>query len=153
MDSAEKALRRAAYMLSRRSYSRQELYDKLLAKEVSGKDAAFCVKRLTELNVLDDEAYAKAVADNYSGRGYGIFRVRQELKKRGIADETVDELLDAPPDPEEKICALIREKLRGKMPDRKELKRLNDYLSRRGFSYGEIASAFRKLLSVDEFID
>ena len=152
-DSAEKALRRAGYILSRRSYSKQELFDKLCEKGESESDAAYAVARLAELSVLNDEAYARAILENYSARGYGIHRVRQELVKRGIPRDMVGDILCDTPDPTDNICTLIKNKLRSKDPDRKEVKRITDFLARRGYSYDEISPALRKTISKDEFED
>ncbi len=153
VDSAEKALRRAALMLSRRTYSKQELFDKLLQKGCSVSDAENAVLRLCELNVLDDVSYALRIREDYFARGYGLYRVRQELKKRKIARETIDELLSETPDPDEKIRDLILQKLRGYPPDLRTRKRISDFLIRRGYSYDEIAPAMRRLFPEDDFYD
>ena len=152
-DPARKAFRRAGYLLSRRAYSERELFDKLLSKGVSEEDAAAAVKRLLELRLLDDEAYAKGVAERCFARGYGAFRVRRELLKRGVSPEITDGLLTAAPDMTDTLCAEIRKKLATKTPDHKELKKVADSLYRRGYSWDEIMSAIHKTVSDDEFGD
>ncbi len=48
------------------------------------------------------------------------------------------------PETEEKIHRLIRSRLKSSNPDRAELKRLVDYLFRRGFTWEEIKSALNR---------
>ncbi|MCX7614669.1 MAG: recombination regulator RecX [Clostridiales bacterium] len=152
-DTAEKAFRRAGYMLSRRSYSRQELFDKLCSKGITQNDAAYAVEKLSKLKLLNDEAYSRSVIENYVARGYGIHRVRQELLKRGIPYDMIDEQLSDIPSQTEKIRSLIEKKLPAKDPDRKQIKRVSDYLARRGFSFDEISPVLRQTISKDEFED
>jgi regulatory protein len=45
---------------------------------------------------------------------------------------------------ENKLDELIRKKLRGAEPTREDLKKVSDYLARRGFGWEEISTALEK---------
>ena len=153
--SERDALReKALSLLSRRSYSRQELLDKLTARKKGEgelppgrREAAEAVAgRLTELGLLDDGAYALAVARHCAAKGYGPGRVRQELYRRKVPREYWEEALaqgeeeDAAP----LLDAFVAKKLRGEVPDRAALKRVSDALARRGYRWEDISAALAR---------
>ncbi|MDP4108984.1 MAG: regulatory protein RecX [Bacillota bacterium] len=153
VDSSKEALKRAGYMLSRRAYSKRELFEGLTEKGFSDDDAYSAVSKLSELNVLDDAKYAESLIRNYTMRGYGMLRVRQELIKHRIPREIIDELINENDAQDELVCALIRKRLRGKTPDRNELKRVSGFLVRRGFSFEQISSSIRKVFGEAEYYE
>ena len=55
-----------------------------------------------------------------------------------------DEVLADLDDPSEAIDALLRQKLRGRITDRRELKRVSDALARRGYHWTDISAALRR---------
>ena len=143
-ESRRKALNTAAAVLQYKNRSRQELYQRLLEKDVAEEDAAYAVERLVELGLMDDGAYAQSLAHNYAARGYGPARVRQELKKHLLEEEDISAALeDFSPD-YDKMNAYIRSRLGGKTPDRREIKKITDGLFRRGFSWGDIRHAMQE---------
>ncbi len=75
-------LQRAAAMLGRRALSRRDLVQKLTEKGSLPEDAMRAADRMEELGVLDDEAYAAAVVRQYSARGWGEKKLRDELFRR-----------------------------------------------------------------------
>ena len=54
-------------------------------------------------------------------------------------------------DPAQAIDALVEKRLRGRTPDRQELKKLSDALARRGYRWGEIHEALRRYGAQVEF--
>jgi SOS response regulatory protein OraA/RecX len=97
------------------------------------------VEALRRYNYVNDEEYARRYAEARvsSGRS-GARRTRLELRAKGIADDEVIETavrnaVDSAPE-DATIDRLVEKKLRGKdAPDRAELRRLRDFLLRRGF--------------------
>ena len=69
----------------------------------------------------------------------------QKLFEKGVPRELWDEAMDALPDPAELIGRYLESKLHGTLPDEKEKKRLTDALLRRGFSWGEVRTAWNAL--------
>ena len=132
----------ALNLLSARPLSRHELRRKLEEKECPPGQALEIADRLTELGYLNDAAYAVTVVKHYTAKGYGPYKIRDELWRRGVPREYWEEAMEQREDPAEKMDAFITQKLRGiENPDRKELKKVSDALARRGFSWEEIHAA------------
>ena len=99
---------------------------------------------LERLGLLNDHAYAETLVRHYSAKGYGPYRLREELRRRGVPREYWDEVLADLDDPSEAIDALLRQKLHGRITDRRELKRVSDALARRGYHWTDISAALRR---------
>ena len=83
----EKALR----LLEFRSHSEKELRDKLLRAGAKAEDLPEIFDFLREYSFINDAEYAKKIArDLQNLNKYGIRRIRDELKSRGI------EIIDTP---------------------------------------------------------
>ena len=148
------ALKKAANILSRKSYSKQELYDKLIKKDIVDADAAFAIAKMSELHALDDMAYGQMLARNYFGRGYGASRVRQVLIRHKIDRDLIDEILSDPRESTSEIEAFIKSKLKGiSSPDRKDFNRIANALIRRGFSWNEISPIIQRFSRLEDHID
>ena len=101
--------------------------------------------RLEELGLLNDGEYARTVVRHYTGKGYGVRRLRDELYLRGVPREYwEDALAEVQPDGDE-VYDLARKKLRDGEPTRENLKKVSDYLARRGFGWEEISAALDRL--------
>ena len=142
---SSKALDRqkALELLSRRSYSRKELKDKLLRRGVDEQSAEECVDWLAERGFLDDGEYAGAVARHYTAKGYGAGRVKSELRRRGIDREQADETLAELGENTEKLDAYIARRLVDPS-DRDSVRKVSAALFRRGYSWEEIRAALRR---------
>ena len=99
------ALVAAVEILARRLVSTAELRTKLAAKKLFPPaeidEAVLAVKRM---GALHDDFLAEDVARSYRSRGYGPARIRTALRKRGIQNEIIEQVLngneeeDAPAD-------------------------------------------------------
>ena len=147
------ARERALEYLSRRPMSCAELKKKLIEKGEDEDVAEYCVGWLSEHGLIDDESYAAAVARHYAAKGYGPGRVRTELSRRGIARELWDGALDAMPENVDKLDRFISSRLHDP-DDRDEVRRINQALFRRGYSWDEIRRALeRHRASADDFYE
>ncbi len=136
---------RALSLLTARPLSRKELTDRLLERaDATEEEAEAVADELERLGLLNDRAYAETLVRHYSAKGYGPYRLREELRRRGVPRAYWDEVLEELDDPAEAIDALLRQKLRGRTVDRKELKRASDYLARKGYSWTDISAALRR---------
>ena len=136
---------RALSLLTARPLSRKELIDRLIERaDATEKEAEAVADELERLGLLNDRTYAETLVRHYSAKGYGPYRLREELRRRGVPRAYWDEALDNLDDPAEAIDALLRQKLRGRTVDRKELKRASDYLARKGYSWTDISAALRR---------
>lgn len=134
---------RAANIISARALSRRELTERLRGKGASGEDAEAAADWLEDIGALDDLAYAKAVVRHYGAGGYGVAKIRDELRRRGVARELWDEALAEAPDAGETIARVIIAKTKGKTLDEKEYKKLSAMLLRRGFAWRDVQAALR----------
>ena len=135
----------AARMASSRMLSKKELTDRLRRKGADPDEAAEAAERMEELGAVNDSAYAGVVVRHYAAMGYGRGRVEQELFRRGIPRELWEAALRELPDSAAAIDTFLQSKLKGRMPDRAETKRLSDALLRRGYSWNEIRPALNRL--------
>ena len=90
------ALVAAVELLAKRLVSTHELRSKLAAKKLYSpgeiEEAVLAVKRM---GALHDDFLAEDVARSYKSRGYGPARIRMALRKRGIPNEIVEQVLNA----------------------------------------------------------
>ncbi len=144
---AARCRRRAANILSARPLSRRELEKRLVEKGEAPEHAALACDELERLGYLDDAQYAKTLAQYYVNRGYGPRKVRDELYRRGVPREFWDEALADLDDQgqQDALDRFVAARLgRIQAPDRKDLKRVADALSRRGHAWSDISAALER---------
>lgn len=143
---------KALELLSQRQMSARELVRKLRDKGFDEQTAAFCADWVTERGLLDEESYAAAIVRHYSAKGYGAGRLRQELQKRGIPRELIDEALDARPEDTGKLDSFVAGRLKDP-DDRDAVRRLSAALYRRGYSAEEIRGALERARAAFDYED
>lgn len=135
----------AADMVGRRAMSRRELERKLREKGAGEAEARRAAEWLERIGAIDDRDYAALLARHCAQLGYGPARIREKLREKGISRELWDGALEELPPCGEQIDAFLAGKLRGRLPDEKERRRLTNALLRRGFSWENIKSAWLRL--------
>lgn len=131
--------------------SRQELEQALEAKAVPADVATRVLDRLTEVGLVDDEAFAGSwVHSRRKNRGLGRRALSYELRRKGVDEELIRETLDqvTPEDEQETAAVLVRRKLRsmGGLSREVQVRRLAGMLARKGFGAGMAMSVIRKEL-------
>jgi regulatory protein len=131
--------------LTGRARSRKELADKLASRRVPEEIATRLLDRFEEVGLVDDGAFARtwvSQRQSAAGGGKGLARraLAQELRRKGVGDETAREALDEL-DPEAEEAAareLVRRKLRtlSRFDDTTATRRLVGMLARKGYSSG-----------------
>ncbi|MBO2459733.1 regulatory protein RecX [Actinomadura sp. LCR2-06] len=121
--------------------TRAQLADALRRKDVPDDVAEQVLGRFTDVGLIDDEAFARAwVQSRHAGRGLARRALAVELRRRGVADETVNDAVEAlEPDQEERTArALVDRKLRGTrgVDPAKRMRRLVGMLARKGYPPG-----------------
>lgn len=101
--------------------------------------------RLSDLGLLNDGEYARTVVRHYAAKGYGPRKIRDELYRRGVPREYWEDAMEEREPDERQIDKLARQKLRGAEPTRENLKKVSDYLARRGYGWEEISAALDRL--------
>ena len=141
LDSAKRA---AMDGIQRRKYTVFELTQKLVQKGFSEDLAKEACLYYEELGYLDDTHYAVCfIKDAVRLKGYGYRRIAEDLYRRGVGREIVDEVykpLD--PDPVERIVMQLEKFSLPQSPN--EEQKLYGYFLRRGFSASEISEALRR---------
>jgi regulatory protein len=78
-----------------RARSRQELIARLEGAGFEAPIAGAAVDRMAELGLIDDRSFAAETVERSLRRGLAPARIRAELAAKGVAGETVDEVLAA----------------------------------------------------------
>lgn len=150
--SFRRAYNKGLDLLSRRPHGTKELVKKLCEKGHEKESAEKACDRLLELGLLNDEEFARLLANElYERKGYGIKRIKQELVFRGIEREIAENAIESLDiDTQTRIILVIKKKYLNKINDEKGIKRAVDGLMRLGYSYSDIKNA---LNSISEFCE
>ncbi len=134
------AFERAVGYLSFSPRARKEIERYLTDKGYDTEVVAAALDRLVAYRYVDDRAYAESYVKSKSKR-YGSFRLAAELKRKGVAQDVIDELLDDSGD--NGITDVAKKYLRShRTADKQKLKR---FLAGRGFGWDSITDAVSAL--------
>lgn len=139
----QKAAERAAAMLARRAMSAAMLERKLLEKDFCPEAVDYAVERMRILGAVNDTAYAEQLLRSCTRKGYGVLRIRQEMRHRGVPQEVIADVLEQVEPNWDAMRALLDKKLDGDVSDRRECEKAMAALQRRGFLFSEIREAMR----------
>jgi regulatory protein len=143
----------AVNVLSRRARSRGELAD-ILAKRGTPEDVAErLLDRLVTQKLVDDHAFAQEWSQlRHRSKGLSRRVLAQELRKKSIAPEVIDEVLGEISRDDEIIAArnLVAKKLRSlsRFDSEVQYRRLHSLLARKGYSSSIISEAIRLELAI-----
>lgn len=136
-----RARERALYLLDVRDYSFVELYQKL----EKNYDEDICIKvckNMAELRLINDRRYAESLARQlFEVKRVGMFKAKQELKRRGLSDKIIEEAVEPYADEEEsfsRLEELVERKYERYLTDEKGVKKVKNALLRQGYRYSEI---------------
>ena len=139
----------AADLIGRKAMSRRDLERKLREKGANEAEARYAAQWLEAIGAIDDAAYAAALVRHCASRGYGPARIREKLYEKGVPRELWEEAMEEAPDNESQIERFLDSKLRGRMIDEKEKKRLVDGLLRRGYPWSDVKRVMSRMLETD----
>lgn len=140
-DQLHHARNYAYLLLSYKARTSAELKGRLIRKGFSPDVVQATLARLAELGLVNDEQFARQFTEDRVNVGHkGTWRVRAELRKRGVAREQIDQAIAAAPD--ETAAArevVLKFRARNKRLEPDVLRRrLYGFLARRGFSVDTI---------------
>ena len=142
---ARRAQEKALYLLEYRNYSKRELTEKIARTAASREAAQAAAGRMEELGLIDDRRFGEDYAKElFSRKGYGARRAAQELRRKGLDQELVQELVEKYGGPEqsgENIRRVLEKKYPGWQADEKVRRRAFAALQRLGYSYQEVREA------------
>ncbi|MEJ8302607.1 regulatory protein RecX [Saccharibacillus sacchari] len=145
------AYAQAINFLSFKARTSGEIEQKLLEKELDPEAVAETVKRLVEEKLIDDAFYAQEwTKQRIAGKKKGKVVVKQELRRKGVDPELIDEALESMGDEDELRSAeeLAAKKWRTTKGESWERKRKTAaFVMRRGFSSDIVRKALDNVLS------
>lgn len=151
------ALTTALRYLSTRPRSVFEVRERLSKKGFSPADIDKTIDSLTLAGYLDDTKFGRMLsASRFRYKNWGLLKIRNELKMKGISTEIIEDVLGS--DARESEAGSAREALekwsrrnRVKPPiDRVAAGRAFRFLQSRGFSTGVALSAIKGMGSVEQ---
>jgi len=154
MADEDSARQIALRLLESAPRTRAELERAMARRGVPADAATAVLDRFTEVGLIDDEAFAAAwVTSRHTGRGLGRRALSAELRRRGVADDTVREAVQtvSADDEHTAAVALVERRLRAMNGLSREVKvrRLVGMLARKGFSQSLAMSVVLEALGAD----
>ena len=134
--------------------TRAQLADALQRRHIPGPAAEAVLDRFTEAGLIDDPAFARAwVESRHHGRGLSRRALSTELRRRGVADEDVQEAVELiGPDQE---VATARQLIAGRVaatrgqPSATRVRKLMGALARKGYGAALAYRVVREALEAD----
>lgn len=134
---------RALGYLTRREYSRQELYRKLLPYVSEEDDLDGLLDEFRQRGWISDARYADQMVHARRGK-YGSLKVAHELRSQGVADDLVEKAVKEVQEQElDTARALWRKKFDSQPANREEWAKQARFLQSRGFGLDTIRSVLR----------
>lgn len=129
--------------LSRRARSTHEVAQRLKQKEFSEEVIVEVLSELGRLHFVDDRAYARRWIEARIDKAAGARKLAQDLRRKGIAADVIDELLseysDRLENPDRAVNLLRKQAWRYRSLEREKAhRRMLGFLVRRGY-YGKTA--------------
>ena len=148
------ALDRAVRMLAERSCSRREIERKLTLARFDPDVTDLVLFKLESENLLNDRDFAMQWVHSRS-RKYGASRIRQELRTKGIDEETASEILrDLSEEDQLRQAVVLAVKkirsLQSSCEEKKWKQRTTAFLVRRGYSWDLAQKAFEEAMRQTE---
>ena len=142
-----RAKEKALWLISYRSHSKKELFDKL-KRSFDEASAQKAVDRMEELGLINDEEFAKLYARKLvNGKKMSVKAAEFELYRKGIDKITAEQVLgELEYDPQTQIIEFITKKYKN-IQDEKIKRRAVAALQRKGYSWEEIRQAIESLVS------
>ena len=145
---------RALRLLSVRSRSKSELRQRLLRADFEPEEVESAIADLEAVGLVDDEAFARELAESQRRKGMGRRAALSGLRVKGVDRELAEKIADeANPEDEAERAAEVAAKrlprLQGIEPEARR-RRLMDYLLRRGYDPETARSACFRALAEEE---
>lgn len=139
--------------LSYRQRSIFEMEEYLHKKDFNNGSIAFVVSWLKESDYLNDERFAESyVLEKIRLNNLGAYRLKIELKQKGIADEIISEVLSEQKLDLDDLTALVKRKYSAILTDDRntQYRKIGGYLQRKGYSYDVVKKIIERLGNGEE---
>ncbi len=136
---------KALWLISYRSHSKKELFDKL-RRDFDEDSAQKAVDRMQELGLINDGEFAKAYARKLVyGKKMSLRAAELELRRKGIDEITAEQALsELEYDAQTQIIEFISKKYRN-IEDEKVRRRAVAALQRKGYGWDDIKQAIESI--------
>lgn len=153
-DQVEKAKTIILNALSMSAKTRGQLAEKLASKDIPEAAAKEALDRLTEVGLIDDEAFAKGwVTSRHRSRGLSSSAIKRELRQKGIDDELAEAALAQLTAEEEweRAVELVTRKApsTARLDRQARVRRLAGMLARKGYSGGTAFAVVKQVLDAE----
>jgi len=142
-DAKNLALKYLSYSMR----TKREVITKLKTYEFSDDLIDEVISFLEQHRYIDDSNYAEKYISEKLRTGYGEWRIKQELIRKGIDPEVISSCLEEnQEDATQKILGLLEKKIKSETEDefnKKERQKIYNFLNSRGFGYDDTKSALR----------
>lgn len=151
-DPGEQARQICLRLLAVRPRTYIELAEALTRRGIPDDVIGEVLDRYRDVGMVDDAAFAKAwVASRHNGRKLSRRALSNELRRKGVDTELVDEALEQVDDDSERMTAyeLATKRLRGmrSVPPEAVFRRLVGMLARKGYPAGMAVSVVKEVLA------
>ncbi len=141
-----RAYRRACYLLDERDYSYSMMYQKLMKTYQDRELCKSVMEQLVQCGSINDRRYAARFAEYLvETKRFGIFRARQEMLRRGLDKNLVDESLEPFEEIAEENIPAVLEKKYGRIltdpNDWKAREKVVAGMARLGYNYRAVKDA------------
>ena len=135
-------------LLARREHSSRELKSKLARRGHAKDEIGDAVERLADRRYQSDDRFAVSIARTRVAQGYGLHRIRAELKSHGLAEAAIRAAIAAADaDWPALAAAQLHRRFGGKPPaDATERNRRAQFLLRRGFDPATVRAVTRAVV-------
>lgn len=146
-----KALANAYALLRQRPRSEREIRERLKLKGYAAGAIDGCVEALRRAGDIDDAKFARFwVESRMQFNPMGDIVLRHELKSKGVAESVIEEALAAKAKAFDEYAVALnmaRERFAqlAKLDRKKAMKRLYDFLVRRGFKFDTVERVIEEL--------
>ena len=150
--STKKLTEYALSLLSKKHYTEWKMREKLYAKEASKEDVDYIIKKLKDIDLINDAAYVQDYLGYAEERGYGKNKIKQELLKKGIFEEEIDKIHFSEISEKKKALSLLPslEKKYAKYSYEQKKQHIYGALISRGYSVDVALSTLNNVSKINE---
>lgn len=135
----------AINLLSRREYSRHEMFQRLEPRSKDESQLQKLLDKLVEAGYQSDQRFAESFLRSRINRGLGQMRIARELKDKGIDSDLIEEMMSLDTDWFQLAYESGMKKSQSlDFNDYKDKQKLFRYLAYRGFSMDQIQYALEQ---------
>lgn len=147
------ALNDAVRMLSRRACSTGEIRTGLMRRHYSDQTIEIVLYKLSREKLTDDRSFAIQWSRYRTGKTYGMKRIRQELKQKGVSEENIEEAAlcvdeNTQLDQAIKYASKKLKGINGEEKSDKELQKVIRSLVQRGYDWDTAKQACREAVRI-----